>query len=66
LKKQSNNFTLPLKLNRFNPKPLQFSSSPKISATISIGEKLPESTFSYLDPAGEVQTVTVSDRWIRG
>jgi hypothetical protein len=59
LKKQSNNFTLPLKLNRFNPKPLRFSSSPKISATISIGDKLSESTFSYLDPAGEVQTVTV-------
>ncbi|XP_045802201.1 uncharacterized protein LOC123895755 [Trifolium pratense] len=57
----SSNFTLPLKLNRFNPKPLRFSTSSKISATISVGDKLPESTFSYLDPAGEVQTITVSD-----
>ncbi|XP_045802954.1 uncharacterized protein LOC123896630 [Trifolium pratense] len=57
----SSNFTLPLKLNRFNPKPLRFSTSSKISATISVGDKLPESTFSYLDPASEVQTITVSD-----
>ncbi|CAJ2638802.1 unnamed protein product [Trifolium pratense] len=57
----SSNFTLPLKLNRFHPKPLRFSTSSKISATISVGDKLPESTFSYLDPAGEVQTITVSD-----
>ncbi|KAE9590877.1 hypothetical protein Lal_00023226 [Lupinus albus] len=58
---------LSLKLNhrRFNPKPLVFSSSSpsstKISATIAVGDKLPDSTFSYLDEAGEVQTTTVSD-----
>jgi peroxiredoxin len=31
------------------------------SKTISVGDKLPESTFSYLDKEGQVQTVTVSD-----
>ncbi|KAJ6790539.1 Uncharacterized protein M6B38_249020 [Iris pallida] len=31
------------------------------AATISVGDKLPESTLSYFDPAGELQTLTVSD-----
>ncbi|KAA0043926.1 hypothetical protein IC582_009338 [Cucumis melo] len=52
-------------LRRISPKPLRFSSFPTskstISATISVGDKLPDSTFSYLDPAGELQTTTVSD-----
>ncbi|CAI8614771.1 unnamed protein product [Vicia faba] len=61
IKTLSSTFTLPLKLNRLHPKPLRFSSSPKISATISVGDKLPESTFSFLDSAGDVQTITVSD-----
>ncbi|PON52962.1 Peroxiredoxin-2E [Trema orientale] len=47
------------------PKPLRFSSTTAskstISATIAVGDKLPESTLSYLDAAGDVQTVTVSD-----
>ncbi|XP_062117503.1 peroxiredoxin-2E, chloroplastic [Humulus lupulus] len=50
--------------NRHVPKPVRFStakSTSTISATISVGDKLPESTLSYLDAAGEVQTVTVSD-----
>ncbi|KAF4384803.1 hypothetical protein G4B88_000199 [Cannabis sativa] len=50
--------------NRHLPKPLRFStakSTSTISATIAVGDKLPESTLSYLDAAGEVQTVTVSD-----
>ncbi|CAL0309923.1 unnamed protein product [Lupinus luteus] len=58
---------LSLKLNHHRSilKPLFSSSSPpsstKISATISVGDKLPDSTFSYLDESGEVQTTTVSD-----
>ncbi|KAK2981510.1 hypothetical protein RJ640_030972 [Escallonia rubra] len=51
---------LPLKLRSPHPKPLRFSTTHKISATISVGDKLPESTFSYFDPAGELQTTTVS------
>ncbi|KAL6138433.1 hypothetical protein ACLB2K_063716 [Fragaria x ananassa] len=44
-------------------KPLNFSTTAAkpISATISVGDKLPESTLSYLDAAGDVQTVTVSE-----
>lgn len=58
--------SLPFKsLRPISPKPLRFSSSPTskstISATISVGDNLPDSTFSYLDPAGELQTITVSD-----
>ena len=46
-----------------SPKPLRFSTakSATISATIAIGNKLPESTLSYLDSFGDVQTVTISD-----
>ncbi|CAN8254665.1 unnamed protein product [Cochlearia groenlandica] len=37
------------------------SISTKISASISVGDKLPDSTLSYLDPTtGDVKTVTVS------
>ncbi|XP_024021648.1 peroxiredoxin-2E, chloroplastic-like isoform X2 [Morus notabilis] len=55
-------FASPLPLNpRQSSKPLRFSTTSKISATINVGDKLPESTFSYLDAAGDVQTVTVSD-----
>lgn len=53
--------SLSLKLNRRHPKPLRFASSSTISATIAVGDKLPESTLSYLDDAGEVKTVTVSE-----
>ncbi|KAK7396636.1 hypothetical protein VNO78_17778 [Psophocarpus tetragonolobus] len=57
--------TLPSKVSlripaRRCPKPLRFSSS-SISATIAVGDKLPEATFSYLDSEGEVQTTTVSE-----
>lgn len=38
---------------------LRFSTA--ISATIAVGDKLPESTFSYFDSTGELQTTTVSD-----
>ncbi|KAF8395335.1 hypothetical protein HHK36_019279 [Tetracentron sinense] len=41
-------------------RPLRFTTT-TISATISVGDKLPESTFSYFDSSGELQTTTVSD-----
>ncbi|KAI4349028.1 hypothetical protein L6164_009682 [Bauhinia variegata] len=53
-----------LKFNLRRPKPIKFSTNSTkstISASISVGDKLPEATFSYLDEAGEVKTVTVSD-----
>ncbi|XP_022983105.1 peroxiredoxin-2E-1, chloroplastic-like [Cucurbita maxima] len=58
--------SFPFKSHRcISPKPLRFSSSatPKstISASISVGDKIPDSTFSYFDPADELQTTTVSD-----
>ncbi|KAM7464283.1 hypothetical protein LguiA_032404 [Lonicera macranthoides] len=57
----SSSSLLPLKLrNPFHPKPLKFSPT-KISAIISVGDTLPESTFSYFDPAGELKTTTVSE-----
>ncbi|GMY25101.1 Peroxiredoxin-2E, chloroplastic [Fagus crenata] len=56
--------SLPLKLHN-HPKPLKLSTTttPKstISATISVGDKLPDTTLSYFDPAGELQTTTISD-----
>ncbi|PIA43396.1 hypothetical protein AQUCO_01900046v1 [Aquilegia coerulea] len=49
-----------------HPKPLHFSTTntnttTAISATISVGDRLPESTFSYFDSSDELQTITVSD-----
>ncbi|GMN59953.1 hypothetical protein TIFTF001_029047 [Ficus carica] len=46
-----------------SPKPLRFSTtkSATISATIAVGDKLSESTLSYLDSTGDIQTVTISD-----
>ncbi|KAB1221272.1 Peroxiredoxin-2E, chloroplastic [Morella rubra] len=54
--------SLPVKLHH-QPKPLKFSTTTKstISAAISVGDKLPEATLSYFDPAGELQTTTISD-----
>ncbi|KAK9921155.1 hypothetical protein M0R45_029678 [Rubus argutus] len=50
---------------KHHSKPLKFSTTAAagkpISATISVGDKLPDSTLSYLDAAGDVQTVTVSE-----
>ncbi|KAF5795846.1 putative thioredoxin-dependent peroxiredoxin [Helianthus annuus] len=40
-------------------KPLKFST--KISATISVGDKLPDATLSYFDSSDELQTTTISD-----
>ncbi|KAF5194024.1 Peroxiredoxin-2e protein [Thalictrum thalictroides] len=50
--------------NKSYPKPLHFSTTnttTTISAAISVGDKLPESTFSYFDSSDELQTITVSD-----
>ncbi|KAF8042535.1 hypothetical protein BT93_A0999 [Corymbia citriodora subsp. variegata] len=43
-------------------KPLRLSSAAAAPtrAAISVGDKLPEATLSYFDPAGELQTTTVS------
>nr|XP_023882425.1 peroxiredoxin-2E-2, chloroplastic-like [Quercus suber]POE73147.1 peroxiredoxin-2e, chloroplastic [Quercus suber] len=54
--------SLPLKHHRHHPKPLKFSTAKStISATISIGDKLPDATLSYFDPSGTLQTTTISD-----
>lgn len=37
------------------------SSSLSIVASISVGDKLPEATFSYFPPEGDLKTVTVSE-----
>lgn len=51
-------------LNNKSTSAIRFSAStaaPASTSTISVGDKLPESTLSYFDSAGELQTVTVSD-----
>ncbi|XP_072950719.1 peroxiredoxin-2E-1, chloroplastic [Typha angustifolia] len=54
----------PLRLRLRSPR-LRLSASsvaaPVASATISVGDKLPEATLSYFGSDGELQTVTVSD-----
>ncbi|KAJ9181453.1 hypothetical protein P3X46_009581 [Hevea brasiliensis] len=47
----------PLKLKRFSTKT---TTTPTISATISVGDKLPDATLSYFDADGELQTATIS------
>ncbi|KAK9123983.1 hypothetical protein Sjap_013585 [Stephania japonica] len=37
------------------------TAAPKISATIAVGDKLPNATLSYFDDAGDLQTTTVAD-----
>ncbi|KAK9290803.1 hypothetical protein L1049_008981 [Liquidambar formosana] len=37
------------------------STATTVSATISVGDKLPDATLSYFDSADELQTTTVSD-----
>ncbi|KAK9985734.1 hypothetical protein SO802_030685 [Lithocarpus litseifolius] len=54
--------SLSLKHHRHHPKPLKFSTAKStISATISVGDKLPDATLSYFDPSGKLQTTTISD-----
>ncbi|CAL1399338.1 unnamed protein product [Linum trigynum] len=56
--------TLPLRLTcrsrRFSPTRSTAAAVPSISASISVGDKLPDATLSYLDADDEVQTVTIS------
>lgn len=40
---------------------VKYSTTPKITATISVGDKLPDATLSYFDSEGELQTTTISD-----
>ncbi|KAG8374161.1 hypothetical protein BUALT_Bualt11G0102100 [Buddleja alternifolia] len=47
---------------RRGPQSLKFSTTAtKISATISVGDKLPDATLSYFDSSDELQTLTISD-----
>lgn len=62
--KQSFSFLCPQKrTSSFSPLSLRrrFSSVPKISATISLGDKLPDATLSYFDSSDELQTVSIAD-----
>lgn len=43
------------------PGALRFSTAPKISATISVGDKLPDATLSYFESSDDLQTVSISD-----
>ncbi|XP_073062821.1 peroxiredoxin-2E-1, chloroplastic [Primulina eburnea] len=46
---------------RTRPQYLRFSTAPKISAAISVGDKLPDATLSYFDSSDELQTISISD-----
>uniref|UniRef100_A0A2P2JK46 Glutaredoxin-dependent peroxiredoxin n=1 Tax=Rhizophora mucronata TaxID=61149 RepID=A0A2P2JK46_RHIMU len=46
-----------LKCKRFSTRT---TATPSISATISVGDKLPDTTLSYFDSSDELQTVSVS------
>ncbi|XP_051113939.1 peroxiredoxin-2E-1, chloroplastic-like [Andrographis paniculata] len=39
----------------------RFSTVPKISAVISVGDKLPDAELSYFDSSDELKTITVSE-----
>ncbi|KAL6496306.1 Peroxiredoxin-2E-1, chloroplastic [Orobanche gracilis] len=49
-----------LRLRRLG-QPLKFSTVPRISASISIGDKLPDATLSYFDTSDEIQTISIND-----
>ncbi|XP_011625989.1 peroxiredoxin-2E-1, chloroplastic [Amborella trichopoda] len=55
----------PLSLSKKPQRPLSLKSRPfhstAIRSAITVGEKLPDATLSYFDPAGELQTLKVSD-----
>ncbi|XP_049360103.1 peroxiredoxin-2E-2, chloroplastic-like [Solanum verrucosum] len=57
--------SLPLKLKQpiHHLPSLKYSTSAtsRISATISVGDRLPNSTFSYFDSSDELKTLSVSD-----
>ncbi|KAL2503883.1 Peroxiredoxin-2E [Abeliophyllum distichum] len=56
-------FHHPKPLKFHHPKPLKFSTTavPKISAAISVGDKLPDATLSYFDSSDELKTVSISE-----
>lgn len=43
------------------PSTVRFSTAPRISAAISVGDRLPNATLSYFDSTDELQTVSISD-----
>ncbi|KZV21118.1 peroxiredoxin-2E-2, chloroplastic [Dorcoceras hygrometricum] len=47
--------------HRTRPQYLRFSTVPKITATISVGDKIPDATLSYFDSSDELQTISISD-----
>ncbi|KVI07946.1 peroxiredoxin-2E-2, chloroplastic-like [Cynara cardunculus var. scolymus] len=53
----------PLRIKTLRPynHPIKYSTTPKITATISVGDKLPDATFSYFDAEDDLQTATISD-----
>ncbi|KAI3746323.1 hypothetical protein L6452_08751 [Arctium lappa] len=57
----SNFSPLRLKTLRHRLPNIKYSTAPKITATISVGDKLPDATLSYFDADGELQTATISD-----
>ncbi|XP_009774055.1 peroxiredoxin-2E-2, chloroplastic-like [Nicotiana sylvestris] len=60
----SSSFSLvPLKvqLSQRNVQPLKCTTTSRISATISVGDKLPNSTLSYFDSSDELKTLSISD-----
>nr|QFQ66364.1 redoxin [Xylaria sp.] len=70
LSQKSNLFTsfshispLPLKFKQplYKLQSLKHSTTPRISATISVGDKLPNSTLSYFDSSDELQTISISE-----
>ncbi|KAI3796830.1 hypothetical protein L1987_39516 [Smallanthus sonchifolius] len=50
-----------LRSRRPHHHPLKYSTAPLITATVSVGDKLPDATLSYFDSDGELQTTTISD-----
>ncbi|KAL6585442.1 Peroxiredoxin-2E-1, chloroplastic [Orobanche minor] len=41
--------------------PLKFSTVHRISASLSVGDKLPDATLSYFDTSDELQTISIHD-----
>ncbi|VFQ75060.1 unnamed protein product [Cuscuta campestris] len=51
----------PPTISRRLPGAVRFSTAPRISAAISVGDKLPDATLSYFDSSDELQTISISD-----
>ncbi|XP_047961795.1 peroxiredoxin-2E-2, chloroplastic-like [Salvia hispanica] len=59
--KQPLSLFFPNPRHRFPSKSLRFSAAHKISATISVGDKLPDAILSYPDASEEIQTISIAD-----